>query len=216
MVFANIEDHRKPFLSAMFAIISLSTATFVYLAVDGKTSIRQCHLQDGASSNSASDNTTTTTAAPGTTTSTTTSALNSANFLVSASTTFSPDPSPSGHELVDVDKYLSAVTGGVVICALLAATSVAVVLSVYCRSPNILKIMFILFCVLSLALFYPMVVFGQAINVGPDCKSVGIRLVPATVGLLVVAFTTLLFFADTLRKIRSGEESGVMARLVGN
>ena len=61
-----------------------------------------------------------------------------------------------------------------------------------------------------------MVVFGQALSVGPDCKSVGVRLVPASVGLFVVGLSTCCFFADTLRKIRSGEETGVMARLVGN
>jgi hypothetical protein len=193
MVFANIDDHRKPFLSAMFAIISLSTATFVYLAVDGHSSIEACGK--GKGNNSTSSPSSTTAAPAGSTT-----------------TTGAPTGDDSG---IDIDKYHAAVIGGVVICALLAVTSVAVVLSVYCRAANVLKGMFVFFCLLTAALLYPMIVFGQALDAASDCKDVGVRLVPASVALFVVGLTTLLFFQDTLKKIRYGEDGGMGGRLLG-
>jgi hypothetical protein len=217
MVFGNVEDARKPFLAALFAIISLSTATFVYLAVDGSDSIDKCTRSDAGNRTAANGShawsTTTTALAP-----TLTRAQVAAAVVVAdggaadnattrlATATASTTPAPEHHKTIHVAKYKDAVTGGIAICAMLTATAIAVVLTVYCRTPNLLRLAFGLFGVLIVALLYPMIVFSQALSDNEHCESVGLRLVPSTVGLFVVGLSTALFISDTLGKIRSGDE----------
>jgi hypothetical protein len=245
-LFANIEDHRKPFLSLLFAIISLSTASFVYLSVDGYHAVHQCHNVTIASSSSAAspssvagNATTTTTAAPkplsfaAASSSAVSSRMiaspqdagepalvdtavevgNTAAATTAAGGTTTTTAAPVEYKIIPVEKYLAGVTGGIIILALVAATSVTIVLSVYCRSGNVLKVAYGIFLVLVVALLYVMVTFGEALGVGHNCRDVGMRLVPSSVGIFVVGLFTALFFSDTLAKIRVGDDNAGRALL---
>ena len=189
MVFANIDDHRKPFLSALFAVISLATATFVYLAADGLKTIHHCDIGGNPISNTSTLPSTTTATATTTTTGTTTT---------------SAAPAPTG--AFPYTKYHNAAVGGIAINALLAASAIIVVLAVYCRWATTLRAVYAFLCVQVLALLYPMVVFGPALSAGNCCHPVGARVVPASVALFVIGLSTLLFFSETLSKIREGDE----------
>jgi hypothetical protein len=229
MVFANIEDKRKPLLSLLFAIISLSTASFVYLSVDGTNAIHQCHNMSLGGAKSSTGNVTTT-AAPGgkmqvgagneepavfdtivrVDATATTNTKGGSTTQPGTTTAASPE-----FKIVEVDKYLAAVTGGIVIMSALSLCSIVVVLAVYCRSGNVLKVSFGIFVVLILALMYPLVVFGEALGEGESsgCREVGLRLVPSSVCLVVVGIFASLFFSDTLGKIRIGDDAAARSLL---
>lgn len=198
-LFSNVEDQRKPFLSMLFAIISLSTASFVYLSVDGHSAINQCHNISllAPTNRTTTDGAATTTAAPA-------PALFHGGHDGFNGTTTTEGPA---FKIIEVNEYRAAVTGGIVICALLAASAISIVLSVYCRSASVLKVSFGLFMILVVALVYPLIVFSQSLSVGYTCREVGLRLVPSSIGLIVAGVITSLFFTETLGKIRVGDDA---------